>query len=82
MFCWKFNVANSGELVFFDSSSNMEEYKLRVFVMVTHSPVGALPLGIIITSDETCTTLMQAFELFRECLPLSVLVIVEKILVH
>ena len=47
----------------------MEEYNLRVFVMVTHSPVGALPLGIIVTSDETCSTLIQLLDLFKECLP-------------
>ena len=37
--------------------------------MVTHSPVGALPLGVIITSDETTSTLIQAFDLFKLCLP-------------
>ena len=47
----------------------MEEYNLRVFVTVTHSPVGALPLGVIITSDETTSTLMQAFDLLKQCLP-------------
>lgn len=61
-------IRSSRELVFFDSSSNMEEFNLRVFVMVTHSAVGALPLGIIITSDETTTTLIQAMEMFKECL--------------
>ncbi len=45
-------VSQSKDLVFLDSSSNMEEYNLRVFVVVTHSVCGALPLGIFITSDE------------------------------
>ena len=36
-------VANSKDLVFVDSSSNMEEFNLRVFVIVTHSVCGALP---------------------------------------
>ena len=47
----------------------MEEFNLRVFVMVTHSPVGSLPLGIIITSDESTSTLDQAFNIFKLCLP-------------
>ena len=47
----------------------MEEFNLRVFIMVTHSPVGALPLGIFVTSDETTDTLIQALELFKSCLP-------------
>ena len=36
--------------------------------MVTHSPIDALPLGLIITSDETTSTLLQAFDLFKLCL--------------
>ena len=46
----------------------MEEFNLRVFLMVTHIPMGALPLGIIITSDETTDTLIQALELFSSLL--------------
>ena len=45
-------IPNAKDLVFIDSSSNMEEFNLRVFIIVTHSVCGALPLGIIITSDE------------------------------
>ena len=59
-------VENSKDLVFIDSSSNMEEYNLRIFLVVTHSVGGALPLGIIVTSDEQLDTLKQAFELFKE----------------
>ena len=59
----------SGELAFLDSSSNMEEHNLRVFVFCTHSVAGALPLGILITSDERTTTLVSGFALLRDCLP-------------
>ena len=45
-------VTNTKDLVFVDSSSNMEEFNLRVFMIVTHSACGVLPLGIIVTSDE------------------------------
>ena len=62
-------IPTSKEIVFLDSSSGMEEFNLRVFVMVTHSPVGALPLGIFITSDETLTIIKQAFDLLKLCLP-------------
>jgi len=58
-------VPHSKDLAFLDSSSNMEEYNLRVFIMVTHSICGALPLGIIVTSDETTDTLTDAFQLFK-----------------
>jgi hypothetical protein len=46
----------------------MEEYNLRVFVMVTYSVCGALPLGIFITSDEKEQTLTDALELMKSCL--------------
>ena len=55
----------SHELVFFDSSGNMDEFNLRVFLMVTHSVVGALPLGIILTSNEQTQTLVDAFSLLN-----------------
>ena len=47
----------------------MEEYNLRVFIMVTHSVCGALPLGIMLTSDEKQQTLEDALQLFKSCLP-------------
>ena len=47
----------------------MDEYNLRVFLMVTHSVIGALPLGIIITSNEQTETLVDALSLFKENLP-------------
>ena len=43
----------------------MEEYNLRVFIMVTHIVCGALPLGIIVTSDEKKPTLVDALELYQ-----------------
>ena len=56
-------------MIFVDSSGGMVEYNLRVFLIVAHSFVGALPLGIIITSDETTDTLTRAFELYSSLLP-------------
>ena len=49
-----------------DSTSNLEELNLRVFVLCTLSVAGALPLGIIITSDEKTDTLVQAFGLYQQ----------------
>ncbi len=47
----------------------MEEFNLRVFLMVTHSVCGALPLGIVITSDETTDTLTNALAQLKSTLP-------------
>ena len=47
----------------------MEEFNLLVFLMVTHSVCGALPLGIVITSDETTETLANALAQLKSALP-------------
>lgn len=47
----------------------MEEHNLRIFLLCTHSVAGALPLGIIITSDEQLETLIQALRMFKDMLP-------------
>lgn len=47
----------------------MDEHNLKVFIICTHSVVGALPLGIIVTSDETTDTLAKAFSMYQSCLP-------------
>ena len=47
----------------------MEEFNLRIFLMVTHSVTGALPLGIIVTSDVKTQTLIDALSLFKSSLP-------------
>ena len=55
-------------MAFVDSSSNMEELNLRVFLVCTHSPAGALPLGIMVTSDEKRETLEEGFKHLKNCM--------------
>ena len=69
IFAFVTQVAQSKDLVFLDSSSNMEEYNLHVFIMVTHSVCGALPLVIIVTSDEKEQTLVDALQLYKSSMP-------------
>ena len=69
IFAFVTQVAQSKDLVFLDSSSNMEEYNLHVFIMVAHSVCGALPLGIIVTSDEKEQTLVDALQLYKSSMP-------------
>ena len=52
-------VRQSGELVFVDSTSNTEEHNLKVFLLCTANVAGALPCGLLITSDEKESTLKQ-----------------------
>ena len=58
---WQF----SQEQVFVDSSGNMDRQDCRVFLFLTHSPGGALPLGVVITSSESESTLTAAFTLLK-----------------
>ena len=40
-----FQVMQSRELVFVDSTSNLDEHNVRFFLLYIHSIAGALPLG-------------------------------------
>ena len=46
----------------------MDEHNLRVIVMCTLSVAGALPLSIIITSDEKTETLISTFQMLKDVL--------------
>ena len=46
----------------------MEGLNLRVFLVCTHSVAGALPLGILIVSDERPSTLVQGFTFLKNCM--------------
>ncbi len=65
---YSLQIKQASELAFVDSSSNMEELNLRVFLIVTHSVAGALPLGILIVSDERTSTLVQGFTFLKNCM--------------
>ena len=52
-------------MVFVDASSNMEEHNLKVFILCTHSVAGALPIGLILCSDENTETLEKALKMYK-----------------
>ena len=60
---------HAGELTFLNSTSNLEEFNLRVFLLVTQSPVGALPLSVLITSNEQTDTLISGLIKLRDSFP-------------
>ncbi len=62
-------VPQCGELIFVDATSNTEEHNLKIFLFCTHSVAGALPCGLLITSDEKEATLKSGFEMLRNILP-------------
>ena len=70
-------IDESGELVFMNYSSIVEEYNLRVFYMMTHSVIGALELGILITSDEKVHTLIKGCQQLKGCPLVTIIFMVE-----
>tara|TARA_B110000881_G_scaffold93064_1_gene81633 strand:+ start:432 stop:1049 length:618 start_codon:yes stop_codon:yes gene_type:complete len=59
----------SGEMCFIDASSNMDRHNCKVFLLLTHSCVGGLPIGVLITTSETHQTIVAALKLYRSILP-------------
>ena len=60
---------HSGEVVFMDASSNMDRYNCSVFLLLTHSCVGGLPIGVLVTTSETESTITAALEVYKSMLP-------------
>ena len=48
---------------------NLEEFDLRLFLFVTFTPAGGLPLAVILTSNESTDTITQAMEKLKSLLP-------------
>ena len=55
---------HSAELVFMDASGNMDRQNTRVFLLMTHSAAGGLPLGVLILSNEQRATIAAALQLY------------------
>lgn len=62
-------IKNSGEVVFMDASGNMDRQHCRVFLLLTHSCAGGLPLGIIITQSEESQVISQGLDTLKSLLP-------------
>ena len=63
------DVQQCGELILVDSTSNIEEHNLKVFLLYTQSVAGVLPCGLLSASDEKEATLESGFETLRSILP-------------
>ncbi|XP_063868277.1 uncharacterized protein LOC135104676 [Scylla paramamosain] len=59
----------SGELVFIDASGGMDRYDCRIFMMLTHSAAGGLPLRCLIVTSEWRDCIIQDLRLYLEILP-------------
>ncbi|XP_069976802.1 uncharacterized protein [Penaeus vannamei] len=61
-------LAQTGKLILIDSNS-IEFLKCRIYLLMTHSGFGGLPVGILITSSNSTDVLHQALDLYMDLLP-------------
>ncbi|XP_041476647.1 uncharacterized protein LOC121424873 isoform X1 [Lytechinus variegatus] len=59
---------HSGELVFMDASSNMDRHGCNIFLMLTHSCIGGIPLGVLVTTSESEVVIKAALQLYTTLL--------------
>ena len=59
----------SSEMAFIDSSGGMDRSNSRVFLLLTHSPVGGLPLGVFVTTSESEAAVKCGLDLLKDILP-------------
>ena len=59
----------SSEMAFIDSSGGMDRSNSRVFLLLTHSPVGGLPLGVFVTTSESEAAVKCGLDLLMDILP-------------
>ncbi|XP_062391790.1 uncharacterized protein LOC134079728 [Sardina pilchardus] len=62
-------VRHSAEIVFVDSSGNCDRTNSRIFLLLTHSAAGGLPLGVVITTSESQNTITAGLKLLKDLLP-------------
>src|SRR6266498_922554 len=62
-------ILQSGEICYMDASASFEPLNTSITLLYTSCAVGALPLGLFITSDELEVTLEKAINLLKSILP-------------
>ena len=57
------------DILYIDSTGNVDENNCRFFQIFLHSPLGGLPVGVLITTSETEEVLRTGFRAWRDLLP-------------
>ena len=63
------NVMQSAELVFCDATSSLDRNNCSLFILSTAHPAGGLPLGVVVTSDESEKTITKGLQMLMEMVP-------------
>ena len=59
----------SSNIIFCDATSSFDRHNSAIFLISTVTPAGALPLGVVVTSDEQEETIINAFKMLQTILP-------------
>ena len=59
----------AGEFFFCDSTASLDRYNCPTFITSTSSSGGDIPLGVVITSGESESTLNEAFSYLKTVMP-------------
>ena len=62
-------VRQVGELLFCDSTSSMDRFNTSVFIRVVYSVASAIPLRVLLTSDEREETIQTGLQMLKLILP-------------
>ncbi|CAB5359336.1 unnamed protein product [Rhizophagus irregularis] len=62
-------ISQAGELCYIDASASFEPLNTSITLLYTSCAAGALPLGVLITSDESEVTLEKTLNLLKTILP-------------
>lgn len=60
---------HTAEMIFLDSSGNMDRHGIRVFLLLTYSPVGGLAVGVIFSTSESQDMIEEGLKLYQTLLP-------------
>lgn len=63
------HVVQAGELIYVDSTSSLDDFNNPMFVLSTSAAAGGLPLGVVITSGKSASTIHQAMSTLQELFP-------------
>ena len=63
------HVQQSRDIVFIDATSSFDRQNTSIFLLSTVTPGGAIPLGVIVTSDEQEETIIEGLRSLASILP-------------
>ena len=59
-------IPQAAEMVFIDSTSSVDQFQSSVTFIMTASPIGAMPLGVIISDGQDEESYTQGFKMIKE----------------